>query len=87
LQLWHCFLLPLLSYGQARKEAATPKVNAVAPALTSEDVRMVSPALDRYTQDRLMGDLWKRPDLSRRDRSIVTLAVLIARSQIGEMPY
>lgn len=34
-----------------------------------------------------MGDLWKCPDLSRRDRSIVTLAALIARSQTGEMPY
>src|SRR5207253_5899750 len=37
--------------------------------------------LDRYTQDRLLGDAWKRPDLSLRDRSIVTLAALIGRNQ------
>jgi len=80
-------LFPLFAYAQARKEAATPKMNAIEPALTREDVRKVSSALDRYTQDRVMGDLWKRPDLSRRDRSIVTLAALIARSQTGEMPY
>ena len=30
---------------------------------------------------------WKRPDLSPHDRSIVTLAALIARNQTGQMPY
>jgi 4-carboxymuconolactone decarboxylase len=55
--------------------------------LTLADVRMVSPALERYTQGPLLGDLWKRPDLSPRDRSIVTVAVLIARNQTIEMPY
>lgn len=40
-----------------------------------------------YTQDRLLGDVWKRPGLAPRDRSIVTLAALIARHQTIEMPY
>ena len=30
--------------------------------------------------------LWKRPGLTPRDRSIVTVATLIARNQAGEMP-
>jgi 4-carboxymuconolactone decarboxylase len=42
---------------------------------------MVAPALDKYTQDRLLGDVWKRPGLSPRDRSVVTLAALIGRNQ------
>lgn len=42
---------------------------------------MVAPALDKYTQERLLGEVWKRPGLSPRDRSIVTLAALIARNQ------
>ena len=42
---------------------------------------MVAPALDKYTQDRLLGEVWKRPGLSSRDRSIVTLAATIARNQ------
>ena len=54
---------------------------------STEDVRMVAPALERYTHDRLLGDVWKRPGLSLRDRSIVTLAVLITRNQTIEMPY
>jgi len=48
--------------------------------LSREDVRSVGPALDKYTQDRLLGDVWKGPGLNPRDRSIVTLAALIARS-------
>lgn len=59
----------------------------VASAQPREDIRAVSPALDRYTQNLLMRDLWKRPDLSRRDRSIVTLAALISRGQTGEMTH
>ena len=52
-----------------------------------DDIHAVSPALERYTKDRLFGDLWKRPDLLPRDRSIVTLATLIARNQTVQMPY
>jgi 4-carboxymuconolactone decarboxylase len=48
---------------------------------------MVSPALDKYTQGPLLGELWKRPDLSPRDRSIATLAALITRNQTIELPY
>lgn len=72
---------------QADKTAATQGSNALPPVLTPEDVRMVTPALERYTQGTLMGDLWKRPDLSPRDRSIVTVTALIARNQTIEMPY
>ena len=51
--------------------------------LSREDVRSVAPALDKYTQDRLLGDVWKRPGLNSRDRSIVTLAALIAREGLN----
>jgi 4-carboxymuconolactone decarboxylase len=57
------------------------------PMLTIDDVRTVAPALEKYTQDRLLGDVWKRPGLAPRDRSIVTLAALIARNQTIEMPF
>ncbi|HEY6259306.1 MAG TPA: carboxymuconolactone decarboxylase family protein [Xanthobacteraceae bacterium] len=46
---------------------------------------MVAPALERYMQGPL-SDVWKRPGLAPRDRSIVTLAALIARNQTIEMP-
>jgi 4-carboxymuconolactone decarboxylase len=56
-------------------------------AMTTANIGAVSPALARYAQATLFGDLWQRPDLSPRDRSIVTLAALIARDQTIELPY
>lgn len=53
----------------------------------SQDVIAVAPALDKYTQDTLLGEVWKRPSLSTRDRSILTLAALIARNQTIEMAF
>jgi 4-carboxymuconolactone decarboxylase len=50
------------------------------------DVRAVAPALEKYKQGTLFGDLWKRRGLNPRDRSIVTLAALITRNQTAEMP-
>lgn len=55
--------------------------------LTYDDVRSVSPALEHYTKEALLTDLWSRPELSRRDRSLVTVAALIARLQTIEMPF
>jgi 4-carboxymuconolactone decarboxylase len=52
----------------------------------SNETRMVAPALEKYAQGPLL-ELWKRPGLTPRDRSTVTLAALIARNQSVEMPY
>jgi len=57
------------------------------PTQVREDVRMVAPALEKYAQSTLLGDVWKRPGLSVRDRSVVTLTALIARNQTVEMAY
>jgi 4-carboxymuconolactone decarboxylase len=53
---------------------------------TVNNSRMVTPALEKYAQGPLL-EVWKRPGLTPRDRSIVTVAALIARNQTIEMPY
>lgn len=63
------------------------KHGALPSILTMADVRSVSPALGHYTEGPLLDGLWKRPELSPRDRSVVTVAALIARIQTIEMPY
>jgi 4-carboxymuconolactone decarboxylase len=75
------------SVAQADQRAVTSQSDTLPPMLTLEDVRMVAPALERYRQDLLLGAVWKRPDLSLRDRSLITVAALIARNQTIEMPY
>ena len=79
-------LLWLMAIPSARTEE-TATMTGSKSTLTYEDVRKVAPALEAYTQNRLLGDVWKRPGLAPRDRSIVTLAALIARNQTIEMPY
>jgi 4-carboxymuconolactone decarboxylase len=54
--------------------------------VTVDDITMVVPALEKYAKGPL-AELWKRPGLKPRDRSIVTTAALIASNQTIEMPY
>ncbi len=75
-------LVSVLAWGQG--QGAT-KERKWKPMQISEDVRMVAPALEKYAQGAI-ADLWKRPGLTARDRSIVTLAALIARNQAIEIP-
>jgi len=48
---------------------------------------LVAPALNRYAREVLLGDLWMRPGLSLRDRSLVTISALITRNQTAEMDF
>jgi 4-carboxymuconolactone decarboxylase len=47
----------------------------------------IAPALGEYTDNVLFGDLWKRPGLSPRDRSLVTVATLVALYRTNELPF
>ena len=38
----------------------------------------ISPKLAELTGDVLFGDVWERPELSKRDRSLITVTALIA---------
>lgn len=47
----------------------------------------IAPALGDYTDNVLYGDVWKRPQLSPRDRSLVTVSCLVALYRINELPF
>ena len=46
----------------------------------------VAPQLAEYTTNVLFGDVWERPGLSKRDRSLITVATLIALYRTGQLP-
>ena len=50
-------------------------------------VAPTAPALADLTNRVLFGDLWKRPDLAPRDRSLVTMAALVAIGQPEQLPF
>ena len=72
--------LTIMPLGQAAAQKFEARPSAA-------DVRAVAPALEKYRQERLFGDVWKRPGLAPRDRSVITVAALIARNQTVEMPF
>jgi 4-carboxymuconolactone decarboxylase len=43
-----------------------------------DEVRGVAPKLIEMSEKVLYGDVWERPGLSKRDRSLITVAALIA---------
>ncbi len=47
----------------------------------------IAPALAQYTDQVLFGDVWERPGLSPRDRSLVTITSLISLYRVNELPY
>ena len=50
-----------------------------APAANPRDqLRAFAPKLIDLTDNVLFGDVWERPGLSKRDRSLITCAALVA---------
>jgi len=47
----------------------------------------IAPALGEYTDKVLFGDVWERPGLSKRDRSLITVATLVALYRTNELPF
>ncbi len=47
----------------------------------------IAPALGDYTDKVLFGDVWERPGLSKRDRSLITVATLVALYRTNELPH
>ena len=71
---------------------ATPlKLDEAAEAQRAQGVEAqfgkVSPGVVQYTTDVLFRDLWLRPDLAPRDRSLVTVSALVAAGQVAQIPY
>ena len=62
------------------------EVGAQRGPFSGEEMSLISPALETYIVSQLREKKWKEADLSPRDRSIVTLAALIARQHTLLLP-
>ena len=56
------------------------------PAAVKPPFADIAPALADYTTGVLFGDVWERPGLSPRDRSLITVAALVALYRTNELP-
>jgi len=62
--------------------SATKPTSAVRQALGE-----LAPKLVDLTEDVLFGDVWERPQLSKRDRSLITCAALVATGKTEQMDF
>jgi 4-carboxymuconolactone decarboxylase len=53
-------------------------VSRASPPSVIGQVKDVFPKLGELTEKVVFGDVWERPGLSKRDRSLITLAALVA---------
>jgi len=57
------------------------------PTAAREAFGDIAPALASYTDTVLFGDVWRRPELSPRDRSLITVASLVSLYRVNELPF
>lgn len=60
---------------------------AGTPRATPGPYADIAPGLDSLTQHVLFNQVWERPGLSKRDRSLVTVASLVTELRQNELPY
>ena len=56
-------------------------------ATTRERIGDVAPKLVDLTEKVLFGDVWERPGLSKRDRSVITVTALVAMNRTEQLPF
>jgi 4-carboxymuconolactone decarboxylase len=64
---------------------ATPSPAAGSPTPAQRLIGDFSPKMVQLTDDVLYGDVWARPQLSPRDRSLITVSALIAMNRPDQL--
>src|SRR5215468_5056630 len=63
-------------------------MNANKPATAARKaIGEFAPKLVELTENVLFGDVWERPELSKRDRSLITCAALVATGKTEQMSF
>ena len=57
------------------------------PSVLQKTIGDLAPKLVELTDNVLFGDVWKRPELSKRDRSLVTVTALIALNRTEQLRF
>ena len=52
-------------------------MTAISSKTKRDKVRTVAPKLVQLSEQVLYGDVWERPGLSKRDRSLITVAAML----------
>ena len=53
----------------------------------TDELKALAPDYAQLTQNVLFGDVWKRPPLSQRDKSLITVTCLVALNRIEQVEF
>jgi 4-carboxymuconolactone decarboxylase len=91
------YLVFVTSSGLAQQQASSPSENRSPTVQQTQPQRSapvsagqklfgdIAPKFAELTDDVLFGDVWARPGLSPRDRSLITVAALIAMNRPDQL--
>lgn len=57
------------------------------PSAAQKTLGDIAPKLAELTHNVLFGDVWERPELSKRDRSLITVAALVTMSRPDQLRF
>src|SRR6202521_520185 len=60
-------------------------IKPTSPSPAREKVRATVPKLIDLSEKVVYGDIWERPELSKRDRSLITCAALVALNRTEQL--
>jgi len=57
------------------------------PSAAQQAMGEIAPKLTELTDKVLFGDIWERKELSKRDRSLITVAALVALNRTDQLRF
>jgi 4-carboxymuconolactone decarboxylase len=72
-------------FSVANAQSQSPAASAQQQSRAQQLMGDINPKLADLTDEILYGDIWERPELSKRDRSLVTVSALIALNRPDQL--
>lgn len=78
-------LIGMSSPAQTQQMKEAPAMAKTGQTRAQQLMGDVAPKLAELTDNVLFGDVWERPGLAKRDRSLVTISALIAMNRTDQL--
>lgn len=73
------------AYAQEQTPAASDATTTQQPSRAQQLYGDIAPKMAELTDEVLYGDIWERPGLSKRDRSLATVSALVAMNRPDQL--
>jgi 4-carboxymuconolactone decarboxylase len=74
-----------MAIAQSEPSATSGATSTTQPSRAQQLMGDIAPKLAELTDEVLYADIWERPQLSKRDRSLITVASLVALNRPDQL--